>query len=99
MQALGARGVRKRVCVGARARAQAWALAGACGRAGSWAEGALAIGRSRRGRTGRWAWARGGLGVGPRGARPGGWARSLGWPGLCTWCTQPFLARFDSVFS
>ena len=29
------------------------------------------------------------------GARPG----RLGCPGLCTWCTRPFLARFDSVFS
>ena len=37
---------------------------------------------------------------GPQGARHGRWARGLGvllGCGLCTWCTQPFLTRFDSV--
>ena len=55
----------------------------------AWARGALGVGAwgAGRGRTGSVAWALGG--------RPG----CLGWPGLCTWCTRPFLALVDSVFS
>ena len=99
--ARGARGARRRACGAgswARRHGAQWTrrrASGTAGRAGSWATGARAAGRSRLGRAGRWAWACG-LGVAwALGARP----RRLGWPGLCTWCTRPFLARFDSVFS
>ena len=69
-------------------------------RAGAQALGQQALGRQALGRAGarQGERVRGARGLGVAwalGARPG----RLGWPGLCTWCTRPFLARFDSVFS
>ena len=111
MQALGARGARRRTCVGARARAQvgagargARARGKASGRSGVGGSDARGGARGARGRAGS-AWA--------RGARPPAGVGRAAWGGrldcqcapgcaqlgqvwvLCT-LTQ-FLARFDSV--
>ena len=83
-----------------RARAlEGSSTAGRAGGAGNWAACGRAAGRSRRGRAGRWAWDRGALGVGARGAWPG---RAAWAPGLALGCALgalgPFSIRFDSVF-